>query len=368
MSGRYSRKRLLVIGVAWFTIGVFMFAAAPQFGVQASGDGCKHAPCMFPAEHYVGGFVLGADEVKGQGLHVNLDSDESPVKLPFPTKASSEPGGTKEKIVTAGLNNLKVDNFFVYKSWKYYDERTEDRRNAYLWINATPGVLKGPEGCSTNSKSNKKKCDLWASVGEISAKKFKASASVNPFGLDKTKGINLNESIKKSTKDGLITLSQKDYWLANPTKDGGSYASKANCVESVILHQNVCLGLLDLPHVLRKKVKIDSLIMDKVKFRLHDAKAVQGPDGTNKVLALNNVYAEVRYGDGWDRVYASGTNPIKPDDYPRNRTSGMSNSFKCKGNPATHADCDLKDTRNGSSPTNSNNNSPRNQSYINIYR
>ncbi|MFB6284875.1 MAG: hypothetical protein ABEK59_13265 [Halobacteria archaeon] len=310
-----------------------------------SGLGPRGGPCMFPAEHYKGGIILGAQKMLGENLAINQSEGKSPLPFPTPGKVPDN-----EDVIGAGVNNISVSNgFYVYKTWKYYDERTEKVQNAYVWIDAAPAKLKGSDECDGKKKTN---CDLYAKVGEFSARSFKATV-VPIIGWD-------------------LSFSEGDYWLANPQED-----THCNLIGALL--GNLCLKVLN-SWVVQKSglVKRVDATLKGIKFRLHDARAVKPDGGNNKMMIFEDLYAEVRYGDGNDRVHSAGVKPIKDDttyhgqtvpiDHP-NRTAGLSNPFPCEGNPNLKPNCGLEPWEKGKPPGSDRPNpEDYNQSYIDIYR
>ena len=328
----YSRRRLFMIAGFWLVLGgMFVLANPPAGTVLAEGScGIEGGPCMFPAEHYEGGLIFGASSLSGQKTQADLGG--------FPDDRAERPNSPDtEPIILLGLNDLDVDDFYLYKSWRDYDQDTFETEDYYVYLEATPGSISGTGTCETDTL--RVDCDLAAEVTELSVDELSATISNCPF---------LIGAVCPTTN------SNDQLWMIDPQNDDGCGAINALLDSSV-----VCLGLLDggLVEGIGADVSVD---VTGAKFRTHKLQAQQDDAGNNKVITFNNVYGEIRYGTGYDRIRTSGTNPTS-NGAGSTRQAAISNPYDCDGNP-DGPDCVPDADEEGQPPTG------QNESYLDIYR
>jgi hypothetical protein len=358
----YSKKRLMIIGFVWLVAGTVVFGVAPQFGADADPRGCDVAPCAFPAESNVGGIVLGTDQLIGN----NLVSFGYPGGDPGFYYDDVPPGRVvdRERNIGLGISDVSTGNFFIYKQWYYFDDRTEAKEPVHIWANATDatltsiGTTNNDCGVSDISNSNggwerSTTCDLVANVSELSSKYIYATTDcVSGLFCFAVPG----------------SLEINNYHAVNPEED--------TCGAIGALGGTVCLGLIKNggSSVLGTTVASDRIEAYDLQIRGHEFKAVNGPNGQNKRLTLNNAYIEIRHGKGYDRIYTPDSNPSDPNgnyggtvgsnpdwgqpvDGPTGR-SALGVNFPCEGGgPSTF--CGIKNGRIQNR---------QGESYDNIYR
>lgn len=338
----YSRRRLALIGVFWVACGAILFGAYPQFAADADPRGCSFAPCAFPAENNIGGIILGTEELVGQNLvSFGYDGDTYYDEAP--------PGRVdpRERNVGLGISNVTTGTFFIYKQWYYQDRRVGRQAPVHIWADATGGSLTSIG--STNSDcgdSNSgggweraEACDLLANVSELSSKYIYAESSCSGLFC------------------GFVpsTFEINDYHAVRPEDDV--------CSATGALGGEVCLGLIKNggSSVLGTTVTTDRVEAYDIQIRGHEYKAVNGPNGQNKRLTLDNMYLEIRYGKGADRINTPESNPSDPNGnygsavgqnsnwaQPINEPTGESalgTDYPCQGGgPNTF--CQIPDGRN----------------------
>lgn len=308
-SGRYDRRRLVGIAAVWIVAAVALFVAQPQFGAIAENSYCvdnsNNDWCDYPAppEEDEGGIVLGTSYMTGGNLYF----DE--------TFTREYPEGGTEDVAKVGLDDINPQTFFVYKTWGYYDSRTGSNEDVYVWIDTGEARLSGPGSCGDDGDGSE--CDLLTYLTELSSPVFSGEV----LG---------------------ITFNLFDYWVLKPEQDTCGIPT-------------ICLELAS-------DFSADTEVNNAM-FRVHRIEA-GGPGTTyNKELRLNDVYAEMRYGNGHDRVHVvdgrsesqcpgSGwcspawSNPA-PDD-----AHGLTNTFDCEGSDGggiflsgdqSHLDCSDND-------------------------
>jgi hypothetical protein len=285
---------------------------------------------MFPAEHYEGGLIFGAQSLSGQRTQADLGGFAGD-QAERPNSPDTEP------IILLGLNDLAVNDFYLYKSWRDYDFDTFETQDYYVWLEANPGEISGTSSCNTDNLRTD--CDLAAEVSEISVDDLSATISNCPF---------LIGAVCPTTN------SNQNLWMIDPQNDDGCGAINALLDSSV-----VCLGLLDggLVEGIGADVSVD---VTGAKFRTHKLQAQPDGSGNNKVITFNNVYGEIRYGTGFDRVKTTRPDPISTGASPL-RKAAISNPYDCDGNP-DGPDCVPDSDEFGAIPAG------QNESYIDIHR
>jgi hypothetical protein len=293
----YSKKRLAILGILWIGVGVVMFGSAPNFAVDADPRGCSFSPCAFPAENNIGGIILSTEELIGNNL-VSFGYDGG-------TYYDETPPGRvdpREKNVGLGISDITTGNFSIYKQWYYQDDRTGNQEPVYIWANAPSadltsiGTTNSECGVSSSSESSggweeARKCDLLANVSELSSKYIFATSSCSGLFC------------------GFVpdTFSLNNYHAVRPEDD--------TCAATGALAGNICLGLIKNggSTVLGTTVTSDRIEGYDINIRGHQYRAVNGPNGQNKRLTLNDAYLEIRYGKGFDRINSPESNPDDPN-------------------------------------------------------
>jgi len=294
----YSKKRLALLAVVWLGLGVVVFGVAPNFSADADPRGCSFAPCAFPAESNIGGIVLSTEELVGNNLvSFGYDGDT------YYDEAPPERVDTREKNVGLGISDINTGNFTIYKQWYYEDTRTGTQEPAYIWANSPGAKLSsigttnndcGQESVSSGSDGGwegAESCDLIANVSELSSKYIWANSSCSGFFC--------------CCVPDTFTLS--DYHSVRPEDDV--------CSATGALAGNICLGLIKNggSTVLGTTVTSDTVEAYDINIRGHRYRAVNGPNGQNKRLTLNDAYVEIRYGKGFDRINSPESRPDDPE-------------------------------------------------------
>lgn len=325
----YSRNRLVLIAGFWLVLGGVFFLFNPPSGVMAEGScGLENGPCQFPAEHYEGGIIMGAGTLDGSNLLAEgfPSGDGTIAEAQRPNSADTEP------VIGAGLNGLSVNDFYLYKSWRDYDWDTNQDESYYIWLEANPGQISGSSECTFDNPRTT--CDLYGEVTEVSAG-------------------NLEATIEGCFLVCPITNSRDDYWIISTVQDDNCGAIDA------LVSGGVCLGLL-APGLAQSLGDVSATISD-TKFRVHKLQAQQQSDGTHKVIQFQDVYAEIRYGTGYDRIKTTGVAPLETSGGGR-RQAAVSNNFDCDGNPDWNPNCNPDADESGSPP------SGQDEAYIDIHR
>lgn len=275
--GRYSRRRLALLACVWLLAGgAVVSLGALDLGAQANDPrGCDGPPCAFPAQSNVGGIILATDFLQGESLVAFGVGDDETDPTP-PQRALEE-----EANVKLGVNDIDAENFFIYKSWYYFDERVEDDVPVYLWANASSATLTGSGECGDGEDTfrGSNRCDLQANASETSA----------------------HYVFTEIDAEGLFSGWAPDYgsierlWLVNPEDD--------QCPATLDL-SFLCLGLLPDGGTTIATVTAETGRVAATDFaiRTHRARAVRDDfEGADKRMTLGDAYLEMRYGKGADR-------------------------------------------------------------------
>lgn len=276
--GRYSRRRLLLLGAAWIAVAAAVFLLFPDFTASAHGGlarMCTNTPCEFPMEHGESGIIMGTSYMNGtQVHHDNCDGGTGD----YTSNGGciyETPNGGEEPIEKLGVDDVNPDNLFFYKSWKDYNTRTNAYEDVYIWFNVSS---QAEVGAPTTTDCKGSNCDLLAYITELASPELTARA----FG---------------------ITFNMQDYWTTNPQDDICSFTNADKCLETAG-EGNAFIKASD------------------AYFRVH--KVMVGPQSSDdKYMQLNDVTAEIRWGEGQDSVHnVYGTDPNQL----------FSVSHTCKGN------------------------------------
>lgn len=321
-SGGYSKRRLIYIAVFWFLAGAVVFAMAPTFTAYAQDiRGCSSPPCMFPAQSNVGGIVLGTENINAQNLIAfGVGDTDNVFDNTPPVRVLDEEEG-----IRLGTNDVQADNFFIYKSWNYFDPTVGNQGGSipvYIWADAETAFITGSSACGdgTAGTDGSKRCDLVAGTAELSTLELSASADCNGLAFDFICGL---------VPD---TFNEQDFWTAEPHKD--------ECGELGALSGTICLGLIGDEPVSLFGVSATVDNVDAVDFmiRSHNLRGVPGDQNVNKLLELDNAYFEIRYGKGEDRINTPDSPNSASFAQPITDTYGdaaLANPFLCEGGGPT---------------------------------
>lgn len=300
----YSNSRLILVCAVWLSVGAVFFGGElveeveDEIVVEAGHD-CTSPPCMYPAEPYDGGIMLGGADMTGEDLYTwGFETNNNVWEVP-------NRRGEDTRTLLVGLNQVDPINFFIYQEWRFDEPTTGDRETAYIHFWSADGDLtSGNTDCAGGDWS----CDLFASVSEVQATELEGDA-------------------------WSVTLSGEDYWVVQPEEDD-------DCSE--LLFQ-LCL---------RAGGDFDSDIefQDGI-FRGHAFSATNEYDGVNKVLRLGevgndnaNVYAEIRHGTAHDRAHVldGEVNDLWSNPH-QDPMAAFTIPHTCEGNPESSADCTVDD-------------------------
>jgi len=327
--GTYSRRRLLIIATLWMIAGSVVLAFSPVFLASADDRGCFGPPCAFPAENNVGGIILGSDELAGQDLVTFGYDGNGPDSGYYVDPVSPDRVINRERMVGVGINDVTSGNFIVYKPWHYFDTRTREEEEVYVWANATSAELTGSSECGDGSDGwdGAFRCDLVANASELSARELFVTTSCSSWFC------------------GFVpdSFSPTDYHEPNVEED--------TCGAFDGLGGDVCLSLISDggTSVAGTTVTADSVDAFDIMIRAHTISAKRGDQSNDKQLTLNNAYLEMRYGEGFDRakvpVSQSGgaadwAQPIQTQ-YGK---GAVSVSHTCQGG-GPDTSCNIKDGR-----------------------
>jgi hypothetical protein len=254
MNGRYSKKRLIIMGVFWIAVGAFFTGGSLLAGVGADPN-CPAAPdpCDYPAENYDGGIVLGTPSLQGDQLVFFNPNTASSVdgysgfentytqggQRNVGSTDTLPPGAESPSIDVASIG-FNVDTLnqglFLYKTWKTTEDRdfptqtevdNRNYQNAYVWIQGDKATLGGPSGevngvnCKqrdSDNELNPNHCDLVAELSEVAFNNLTLDADV--FVGDTPLGIGSGEySVSGSQLSGIDGDPQNSYWVIEPEDD-----------------------------------------------------------------------------------------------------------------------------------------------------
>jgi hypothetical protein len=364
----YSRKRLIIIGCAWLVAGAVLFAVSPHFGVSADPRGCT-GNCMFPAEANIGGIVLGASNLQAEnlttfGIRVDQYSDiDQTLTEPTPPGRPE----TEEKHIILGGNEIEAEDFIIYKSWNYFDDRVGQEVPMYIYadadsasISGSPdsacGSLEGPNQVKQISSNTNERnldgifnCDLTANVSEVSFGRLSAEVPISTSCTG-----NFCPFV------GFLTpLSDTNYWSVNPEFDDCGLLTTLS---------SICLGAVEdggsefsVPVFGGANIYNARAEAWDFWIRGHSFKVIKGkredtvnPNPSNKELSLNGAYFEARFGTGYDRVVkrtgedtgVDGNNDPAWGDAVKDDFgyAGLKQSTSCRGG-GVNTSCDIKDGR-----------------------
>lgn len=357
----YSRRRIFILGAAFLLVGAGFVVVAPNshylsnpdaYGtVLADEHNCQpdshssndHPPCMFPAETGTGGIIMGATYLDGEylstwlseegGITDDTDCYEDADRTCIQRTTSPGRVVSQEPVVGIGLNNLNVQNFFAYKSWR---DTTPSGAEfyTYFWMASDTATLRGrvnllgsgaaDECLGTGDSGNihfswgRQTCDLMAEASETGLKTFYAEAD---------------------SSGGSQTLQADNWWMAEPEKD--------QCNVDIWQTSATCLGMLEAGSY--GQDKLDNVYAEFEAFALktHRVSAVPSPSTLDsppisKELVMNDVYLEMRYGKGTDTAkvprraaYPNNLLPLLQNGTgsAQDRRERMSMDYACDGNP-----------------------------------
>lgn len=312
-AGTYSRKRLAFVAGAWLLVGAVAFAVGSPFGAGAQdAAGCESPPCAFPAESNVGGIVLGTDFISGEGL-IAFGVGRDP-----PYTADTPPGSVEpeENQIVLGLNDIDAGQFFIYKSFHYFEPRLNDDVPVYIWANATEARLRGSaDECGDGSRGlgGADNCDLQAGTSEISTQNLFAEADCDGITCSIVPG----------------SIEDDEFWAVRPEDDV--------CGALGALGGDICLGLVrdGGTSAAGATITADTVEAEDFMIRGHEYKAVRGSDGEDKTMSLDDVYVEMRYGVGDDRINTPESEQ-NPGDWAQPTfgsfgEAAIANNFLCQG-------------------------------------
>ena len=247
MKGRYSRKRLVILGVLWIGIGLFLTGGSLLAGVGADPN-CDPAPapCDFPAENYDGGIVLGTPSLQGSQL-VLFDPDTAnnvpgyngiePSYTPDVGTTDTLPPGAESNqidVATVGFNVEDLNQgLFLYKTWKTTQNRDEpvqsevndgEYEDVYVWIQGSSATLEGPSGevdgisCKgrdSDNQLNPNHCGLTAELSEVAFNNLTLDADIfvaTGVGDD-------TYTVSGSQLSGIDGDPEDSYWVIKPEDD-----------------------------------------------------------------------------------------------------------------------------------------------------
>lgn len=281
--GQYSRKRLILIAVAWVCLAAAAFALSHGFGAAADDRGCgvnSGPPCAWPAENNIGGITLGTSRLQGQNLVTFGFDGNTYTEEVAPGRVTSS-----EEQVGLGISDITTPNMIIYKPWYYFDQRAGSQVPVYIWANATGATLSGSSQCGdgTNGWDGAKTCDLLANTSEIYTGELTAETSC--------------DSSVCSVVPGTLTIN--NFWAVRPEDDtcGDLEALSSPCLAALSDGGTCVAGTC---------VTSDSIDGRAVFIRSHNYEAVRGPQGVDKELSLDNIYLEIRYSKGFDRAQTPG--------------------------------------------------------------
>lgn len=341
--GRYAHGRLALVAAAWLIAAGATLALAPQLAfvdspslieAGAVAPSCQDGnaapddpPCQFPVESGMGGLILGQAALIGNDLGTWFG--EQPGASPGSLTAPTAPGRVEpdEEVAAVGMNQLTIDGFYAYKSWMDTHHRTGGTFHTYFWMSSNNATLEGTPECATADgeplSQGRENCDLLVEVTEMATKDFSASGEAPVI-----KTINIDSG---------------DYWVNDAARD--------DCGLSLT---DACLGILESGAKTQDLLSDATVNLDGLLLRVHRVSAIPSDDDppVSKILTLNDVYLEMRYGKGSDRAYVPvpGSYPDVGPPYlrngqggPQSRKAAISNGYDCEGNPMGVGDTSCTD-------------------------
>lgn len=312
--GGYSHARLLALAVLWLIAGAVTVAATGGFvAVAEDPRGCESPPCAYPAQANVGGIILGTDFMDAADLIAAGVDEDPPLTMPTPPGRALE----EENIVVLGTNDVQAENFMIYTTWYYFDDRVADDVPVYLWINSESASMTGSGECGDGNDDlgGFDRCDLQAFISETSADHIFAEVDCSGWF-----------SSWCPDYSGLQQL-----WVVQPEDD--------TCPTTLDL-SFLCLGLMPDGgvSVMTVNAQIGQVATTDFMVRAHRLAGVQDDfEEANKRMTLDNVYMEIRYGKGEDRRFTpSGAVDSMGDHIDWADSSDTTNEFGY--DPASHPD------------------------------